>query len=239
MGDTNLPTAPLAAGSQTAASVGSATVIVAAQLRDRLAALGAGGKVPAEGITIDVSAKVDEAAEERYAQQAFGAHFAEVEVDPDLYSIRVTRFVGAYDVGRVLNAKTAGSQLVGAVVWGIGMALYEKTRFDLRTGRIMNATLADYLVPTNADIPNPDVITVEDDDERVIWWACAGWARSRCVDPPQQSRTRSTTRPAFAYANCRSPWKHCSDDAHRRARPSLQHRRQTETDGDADRRVDA
>lgn len=164
-GDTNLPTAPLAAGSQTAASVGSATVIVAAQLRDRLAALG--GKVPAEGITIDVSAKVDEAAEERYAQQAFGAHFAEVEVDPDLYSIRVTRFVGAYDVGRVLNAKTAGSQLVGAVVWGIGMALYEKTRFDLRTGRIMNATLADYLVPTNADIPNPDVITVEDDDERV------------------------------------------------------------------------
>jgi xanthine dehydrogenase YagR molybdenum-binding subunit len=47
------------------------------------------------------------------------------------------------------------------------MALYEKTRFDLRTGRIMNATLADYLVPTNADIPNPDVIAVEDDDERV------------------------------------------------------------------------
>jgi xanthine dehydrogenase YagR molybdenum-binding subunit len=164
-GDTNLPTAPLAAGSQTAASVGSATVLAAQALRDRLASLG--GKIPAEGITIDINAKVDESEEERYAQQAFGAHFAEVEVDPDLLHVRVTRFVGAYDVGRVLNAKTAGSQLVGSVVWGISMALYEKTRFDLRTGRIMNATLADYLVPTNADIPNPDVIAVEDDDERV------------------------------------------------------------------------
>lgn len=164
-GDTNLPTAPLAAGSQTAASVGSATVLAAQQLRDRLAALG--GNVPPEGLTIDVNAKVNEEEEGRYAQQAFGAHFAEVEVDPDLLHVRVTRFVGAYDVGRVLNAKTAGSQLVGAVVWGISMALYEKTRFDLRTGRIMNATLADYLVPTNADIPSPEVITVEDDDERV------------------------------------------------------------------------
>ncbi len=164
-GDTNLPEAPLAAGSQTAASVGSATVLAAQALADRLASLG--GKIPNDGITIEIDAKVDEAAENRYAQQAFGAHFAEVEVDPDLLHIRVSRFVGAYDVGRVLNAKTAGSQLVGAVVWGISMALYEKTRFDLRTGRIMNATLADYLVPTNADLPNPDVITVEDDDERV------------------------------------------------------------------------
>jgi xanthine dehydrogenase YagR molybdenum-binding subunit len=164
-GDTNLPTAPLAAGSQTAASIGSATVLAAEQLRDRLVLLG--GNVPAEGIAIEVNAKVDEAEEGRYAQQAFGAHFAAVEVDPDLLHIRVTRFVGAYDVGRVLNAKTAGSQLVGAVVWGISMALYEQTRFDRRTGRIMNATLADYLVPTNADIPNPEVIAVEDDDQRV------------------------------------------------------------------------
>jgi xanthine dehydrogenase YagR molybdenum-binding subunit len=164
-GDTNLPQAPLAAGSQTAASLGSASVLAAQQLRDRLAALG--GKVPADGITLDVHAAVDEEEESRYAQQAFGAHFAEVEVDPDLFSVRVTRFVGAYDVGRVLNAKTAGSQLVGAVVWGISMALFEKTRYDLRTGRIMNATLADYLVPTNADIPNPEVIIVADDDERV------------------------------------------------------------------------
>jgi len=164
-GDTTLPAAPLAAGSQTAASVGSATVLAAQQLRDRLAALG--GRVPSDGITIDVDAKVNEEEENRYAQQAFGAHFAEVEVDPDLLHVRVTRFVGAYDVGRILNAKTAGSQLLGGVVWGISMALYEKTRFDERTGRIMNATLADYLVPTNADIPNPELIMIEDDDERV------------------------------------------------------------------------
>ena len=162
------------------------------------------------------------------------------EVDPDLYSIRVTRFVGAYDVGRVLNAKTARSQLVGAVVWGIGMALYEKTRFkDLRTA-VMNATLADYLVPTNANIPNPDVITVEDDDERVNPAGVRGMGEVADVLKCTTAwRTRSTTRPASAYANCRSPWKHCSDDAHGRARPSLEHFRQTETDGDADRRVDA
>jgi xanthine dehydrogenase YagR molybdenum-binding subunit len=164
-GDTEMPEVPIAAGSQTASSIGSATVLAAQQLQQKLTA--AGGTVPSEGITVDFHATVDEAQENQYAQQAFGAHFAEVEVDPDVLSIRVTRFVGAYDVGRILNAKTATSQLVGAVVWGISMALFEKTRYDLRTGRIMNATLENYLVPTNADIPDPDVIMVPDDDTRV------------------------------------------------------------------------
>ncbi len=164
-GDTEMPEVPIAAGSQTASSIGSATVLAAQQLQQKLAA--AGGKVPAEGLTVDLHATVNEEEENKYAQQAFGAHFAEVEVDPDLLSIRVTRFVGAYDVGRILNEKTANSQLVGAVVWGIGMALFEKTRYDLRTGRIMNATLENYLVPTNADIPNPELIMVLDDDTRV------------------------------------------------------------------------
>ncbi|HEX8806985.1 MAG TPA: molybdopterin cofactor-binding domain-containing protein, partial [Candidatus Aquilonibacter sp.] len=164
-GDTEFPQVPIAAGSQTASSIGSATVLAAQQLQQRLTATG--GTVPAEGITVDLHATPDEEEEERYAQQGFGAHFAEVEVDPDLRLVRVTRFVGAYDVGRVLNLKTATSQLLGGVVWGIGMALYEKTRYDDRIGRIMNATLADYLVPTNADIPNPELILVPDDDTRV------------------------------------------------------------------------
>ena len=164
-GDTDFPQVPIAAGSQTASSIGSATVLAAQQLRDKLTVLG--GKVPAEGLTVDLHATVDEEEENRYAQQAFGAHFAEVEVDPELLSVRVTRFVGAYDVGRILNEKTANSQLLGGIVWGISMALFEKTRYDERTGRIMNATLADYLVPTNADIPNPEIIIVPDDDTRV------------------------------------------------------------------------
>jgi xanthine dehydrogenase YagR molybdenum-binding subunit len=164
-GTTDLPQVPIAAGSQTASSIGSATVLAAQQLQQKLAA--AVGTVPAEGITVDLHAEPDEAAEEQFAQQGFGAHFAEVEVDPDLRTVQVTRFVGAYDVGRVLNEKTATSQLLGGTVWGISMALYEKTRYDDRIGRIMNATLADYLVPTNADIPNPELILVPDDDTRV------------------------------------------------------------------------
>ncbi len=161
-GDTTLPVAPLAAGSQTASSVGSAVVVAAQRVRAQLAV--AGGAIPADGITVELENKPDEAEEGRFAQQAFGAHFAEVEVDPDLGSVRVTRFVGAFDAGRILNAKTARSQLVGGIVWGISMALLEKTRFDLRTGRIMNANLTQYVIPTNADVPDIDVVTVEADD---------------------------------------------------------------------------
>ncbi|MGA7200820.1 MAG: molybdopterin cofactor-binding domain-containing protein [Candidatus Cybelea sp.] len=105
--------------------------------------------------------------DESYATQAFGAQFAQVAVDPDTGEVRVTRFVGAFDGGRILNAKTASSQFVGGIVWGISMALFEKTRYDARTARIMNANLSDYLIPTNADIPNPEVIAIEADDPHI------------------------------------------------------------------------
>lgn len=164
-GDTNLPEAPLAAGSQTSGSVGSAVVKAAEAMRDRLAQTG--GSIPAGGISLDISEEPDEEEEERYSTQGFGAQFAEVEVDPDLGEVRVVRFVGAYDCGRILNAKTANSQLVGGIVWGISMALFEKTRYDARTARIMNANLGEYLVPTHADTPNPEVIVIAEDDPYV------------------------------------------------------------------------
>ncbi|HEY5095756.1 MAG TPA: xanthine dehydrogenase family protein molybdopterin-binding subunit [Candidatus Eremiobacteraceae bacterium] len=163
-GDTSLPHAPIAAGSQTASSVGSVVATAANQLREKLAALN--GAVPSDGIELMVEEKPSEQ-EERFEQQAFGAHFAEVHVDPDLGTVRVARFVGAYDGGRILNEKTARSQFLGGVVWGISMALFEKTRYDVRSGRIMNANLSDYLIPTNADIPDVDIIIVEDDDTNV------------------------------------------------------------------------
>ncbi|HET6275965.1 MAG TPA: xanthine dehydrogenase family protein molybdopterin-binding subunit [Candidatus Cybelea sp.] len=163
-GDTNLPEAPLAAGSQTSGSVGSVVVKAANALAEKRAALR--GTIPNGGIVLDVAEEPDED-DEPYATQAFGAQFAQVEVDPDLGEVRVVRFVGAFDGGRILNAKTANSQFVGGIVWGIGMALFEKTRYDARTARIMNANLSDYLVPTNADIPNPEVITIEADDEHI------------------------------------------------------------------------
>ncbi|HEY1429611.1 MAG TPA: xanthine dehydrogenase family protein molybdopterin-binding subunit, partial [Candidatus Tumulicola sp.] len=160
-GSTDLPFAPLAAGSQTSGSLGSVIVAGAAQLRERLAA--SGGSIPASGLQFDVS---DEPApeEEKYATQAFGAHFAQVRVDPELGTVSVERIVGAFDGGRILNAKTANSQFVGSIVWGIGMALFERTHFDSRTARITNANLADYLVPTNADIPDIEAIAIESDD---------------------------------------------------------------------------
>lgn len=95
---------------------------------------------------------------------AFGAQFAEVRVDPDTGEIRVSRFVGAFDGGRILNAKTARSQLIGGIVFGIGMALLEKTEVDADYGRIVNANISEYVVPVNADIPFIQTIVVENDD---------------------------------------------------------------------------
>ncbi|MEU8589278.1 xanthine dehydrogenase family protein molybdopterin-binding subunit [Streptomyces sp. NPDC048664] len=95
---------------------------------------------------------------------AYGAKFVEVRVDADLGLIRVARVVSAIDGGRILNAKTARSQIVGGTVGGIGLALYEDTVTDPRTGRIANGTFADYLVAVNADVPDIDVIFVGEPD---------------------------------------------------------------------------
>ncbi|MGW3247053.1 xanthine dehydrogenase family protein molybdopterin-binding subunit [Streptomyces sp. NPDC001070] len=95
---------------------------------------------------------------------AYGAKFVEVRVDADLGLVRVSRVVSVIDGGRILNEKTARSQIIGATVGGIGMALYEDTVTDPRTGRIANGTFADYLVAVNADIPELDVIFVGEPD---------------------------------------------------------------------------
>ena len=94
----------------------------------------------------------------------FAAKFAEVEVDPDLGLVRVRRFVAAVDGGRILNPKTAASQIIGGTAGGIGMALLEQTMSDPGTGRIANATFGDYLVAVNADVPDIDVIFAGDPD---------------------------------------------------------------------------
>jgi xanthine dehydrogenase YagR molybdenum-binding subunit len=97
----------------------------------------------------------------RYAFHSFGAVFVEVNVDRDLGVVRVPRIVATYDVGRLLNAKTAQSQLRGGIVWGVSMALHEHTMLDTRVGRFVNANLADYHVPVNADIQLLDVRFVD------------------------------------------------------------------------------
>jgi xanthine dehydrogenase YagR molybdenum-binding subunit len=98
------------------------------------------------------------------ANNTHAATFAEVKVDEQLGVIRVTRVVSAVAAGRILNTKTAGSQVLGSVVWGIGMALHEETLIDHRIGRIMNANIAEYHVPVNADVHDIKVILVDEPD---------------------------------------------------------------------------
>jgi xanthine dehydrogenase YagR molybdenum-binding subunit len=99
-----------------------------------------------------------------HARNAHSAIFAEVKVDEELSVIRVTRVVSAVAAGQILNPKTAASQIIGGVVWGIGMALHEETLIDHAFGRIMNANIADYHVPVNADVHDIKVIFVDESD---------------------------------------------------------------------------
>ena len=101
------------------------------------------------------------------AHNTHSAVFAEVKVDEELGVIRVTRVVSAVAAGRILNTKTATSQIMGGVVWGIGMALHEETLLDHTSGRIMNANIAEYHVPVNADVHDIDVIFVDEPDDIV------------------------------------------------------------------------
>ncbi|GAA0971450.1 xanthine dehydrogenase family protein molybdopterin-binding subunit [Acrocarpospora macrocephala] len=100
----------------------------------------------------------------RWVKAACGAQFCEVRVDSDTGEIRISRWLGVFDVGKVINAKTAASQLRGGIVMGIGMALAEETLVDPRNGRIMNAGLAEYHVPVHADIPSIDIRYLDDPD---------------------------------------------------------------------------
>jgi CO/xanthine dehydrogenase Mo-binding subunit len=95
---------------------------------------------------------------------AFGAKFVEVRVDTDLGIVRISRIVSVIDGGRILNGKTAASQIIGGTVGGVGQALFEDTVTDGDTGRIANATFGDYLVPVNGDIPDLDVVFVGEPD---------------------------------------------------------------------------
>ena len=88
-----------------------------------------------------------------FSQASYGAFFAEVAVHAFTGEVRVRRMTGAFGFGRVLNAKTARSQCLGGMVWGIGSALTEELAFDVRDGHLVNHDLAEYHVPVHADVP--------------------------------------------------------------------------------------
>ena len=104
---------------------------------------------------------------ESRALYSHGAVFAEVKVDPDLGQIRVTRLVGAFAAGRIINPHLARSQYLGGMIWGLSFALQEEAITDRRTGRIMNADLAEYHVPVNADAPSVEAILIHEDDPHI------------------------------------------------------------------------
>lgn len=102
-----------------------------------------------------------------YSGYSFGVQFAEIKIDADLGQMRVSRMVGAFNAGRILNAKLAHSQFMGGMIWGISFALYEHSIYDERLGRIVNNNLAEYHVPTNADVGTIETMWVDDPDDNI------------------------------------------------------------------------
>jgi xanthine dehydrogenase YagR molybdenum-binding subunit len=113
------------------------------------------------------SAGGDLFAQKPYAMYAHGAVFAEVKVDPELGQIRTTRLVGAFAAGTIVNPRLVRSQYYGGMIWGVSFALHEQAVLDVRSGRVMNANLAEYHVPVNADVPSLEAILVEEADPYV------------------------------------------------------------------------
>lgn len=173
LGDSTFPKAKEHGGSTTMSSIGPAVQAACEALKAKLLMLAEayGGRQPNDSallrhagldqISAEAEAAPDEANAKKFAMNGFGAVFAEVRVDVDLSTIHVRRLIGAYDAGRIVNPKLAHSQCIGGMVGGIGMALLEETEWDERLGRVANGTIAEYLVPVNADIHELDAIFVE------------------------------------------------------------------------------
>ena len=143
----------------TAATVGSAVNAACLRARTRL---DAGEREVTE------QARSDEfEGRKGFSCHSLGAAFAEVEVDEELGRARVTKLVGAYACGKILNPRTAQSQLMGGLVWALGMTMEEATVRDRRTARNVTRNLADYHIAVNADVPAIEVILVEEDDPHV------------------------------------------------------------------------
>jgi xanthine dehydrogenase YagR molybdenum-binding subunit len=185
LGDTNDPPAAGSGGSWGAASAGSAVYLAAERVRERLAkamgveadaltlkdgmAIGDNRSVPiGELVGKDGLSAIGEIKpgqqEKQYSQAGYGAHFAEVGVNVVTGEVRVRRMLGVFAAGRVLNAKTARSQCLGGMTFGIGTALTEDLIHDPRTGKLVNHDLAEYHLPVNADVPQLEVHFLDERD---------------------------------------------------------------------------
>jgi xanthine dehydrogenase YagR molybdenum-binding subunit len=184
LGDTTFPRGAGSGGSQAASSGGSSAYVACDAIRAELArrigcatdelrlengmALVDGRRLPVEeyvGDGVEAIGSVEPGGnEEAFRQAAYGAQFAEVAVDAFTGEVRVRRMLGVFAAGRILNAATARSQCMGGMIFGIGAALTEELAHDPRTGKIVNHDLANYLVPSHADVPPIEVILLEERD---------------------------------------------------------------------------
>ena len=179
LGDSDYPQAAGSGGSFGAASSGSALYDACLTMRAQLAqaagfdparAVFAVGQVSMDGVSRPIAGfappgglVVDGSIEpgdqqKKFSQQSYGAQFAEVGVDRDTGEVRLRRMLGVFTAGRILNAKTARSQAIGGMIFGLGAALEEELVMDGRTGSFVNSNLAEYHVPVNADVPEIDAI---------------------------------------------------------------------------------
>ena len=175
IGDSTLPRGPISGGSMATSSVVPAVAAATRQALEQLPAslrsvpLRLEEALAAIGRDLVVGeASADTGSEtDKFAFRSFGAHCVEVRWDPGITKLRVNRVVSAFDVGRIINRKTALNQLEGAIVMGIGMALLENAVYDARTGRVVNDNLADYHVPVHADMPSLDVTLLDRPDPHI------------------------------------------------------------------------
>jgi xanthine dehydrogenase YagR molybdenum-binding subunit len=164
IGDSALPRASSAGGSAGITCWGSAIFEAAGQLRARLADYG--GAAPPEGL--EVTAEMPDNPEtQRFAMHAFGAQFAEVRVDQDTGELRVPRLLGVFAAGRIINPKTARSQLLGGMTMGLSMALHEHSVMDPRFGQVANHDFAGYHIAANADVGSIEVRWLDEQDPYV------------------------------------------------------------------------
>jgi xanthine dehydrogenase YagR molybdenum-binding subunit len=187
LGDSDFPPTAGSGGSFGAASAGSALYDACEKLRTRLAqsagidpaqAQFEGGKISGGGKTAQLATLAGAAGieadgeikpgdmEKKYSQQAYGAQFAEVAVDSESGEVRLRRMLGVFAAGRILNEKTARSQAIGGMIWGVGSALHEEAVLDARHGFFVNHDLAEYHVPAHADIPDIEAIFLPEVDDK-------------------------------------------------------------------------
>jgi xanthine dehydrogenase YagR molybdenum-binding subunit len=186
LGDTSFPEAAGSGGSFGAGSSGSALFEACNDLREKLARMAgmdpqtarfANGNIVSGERSVQLTDLVGGGVEangeirpgltaKEFSQQSYGAHFAEVGVDADTGEVRLRRMLGVFTAGRVLNAKTARSQAIGGMAFGVGAALHEEMALDPRFGYFVNHDLAEYHVPVHADIPAIDAIFLAELDDK-------------------------------------------------------------------------